>query len=317
MNGVLLVDKPIGPTSHDVVAKLRRRLGTRQVGHAGTLDPQASGLLVVLCDEATKLQAILMGHAKRYRASVVLGVATDSFDAAGARTRVLEIPEWLRAELLGMTGSANNHELTPHRTPRIFEALCIERQRTEQRPPAHSAIHVNGRRSYELARRGEEPELAPRSIDVQALTCVGAACAQGDAQGELVLEMAVSKGYYVRALARDLGENLGVPAHLGALRRLSSGPFHVEDAIDPACDDATLRSSLRPMDQVVSQVVPVSVLTEQGVMKARRGQVLRATDFDSPNPTPDLSAWMDSVGALVALGRAGEDGWRVERGFRQ
>ncbi|MBM4362958.1 MAG: tRNA pseudouridine(55) synthase TruB, partial [Deltaproteobacteria bacterium] len=188
-SGVLVVDKPTGPTSHDVVAAARRLLRTRAVGHAGTLDPLASGVLLLLVGEATKLTPWLTAGAKEYRATIALGRATDTLDAEGETT----------AEARLAAGQPD--------AGAVDDALEVERQRRSQVPPAVSAISVGGVRAHRLARRGLAPELPPRDVEVDELVLERAA---GD---ELVVRVRASKGYYVRSLARDLGETLGIPAH--------------------------------------------------------------------------------------------------------
>jgi len=201
VHGVLVVDKPGGMTSHDVVARARRLFGTRAVGHAGTLDPMATGVLVLLFGEACKLSAYLTGQDKTYSAGVRFGSATDSLDADGRVTEERTLPAgWLARETLD-------------------RALAVERARTLQVPPAVSAISEGGRRAYQRVRAGETVELAPRPVRVARLELLEWSDAGVD------VELEVSKGYYVRAFARDLGATLGVPAHLGRLRRLTSGAF--------------------------------------------------------------------------------------------
>ncbi|HMJ14672.1 MAG TPA: tRNA pseudouridine(55) synthase TruB, partial [Polyangiaceae bacterium] len=193
LDGVLVVDKPEGPTSHTVVAEARRLYGTRAVGHAGTLDPMASGVLVLVFGEATKLSGYLTQQSKRYSARVRLGRSTSTDDAWGEVVEERPIGEVNRDAL----------EAT----------LAKERARTEQVPPPVSAIKVCGQRAYRLARAGREPELEARTVCIHSLELLGF-------DGETIeLELHVSKGYYVRALARDLGQSLGLPAHLSGLRR--------------------------------------------------------------------------------------------------
>ena len=205
-HGLLIVDKPEGPTSHDIVHAARRVLRTRRVGHAGTLDPMATGVLVLLLGEATKLSDLATAADKTYRARVSFGRATASHDATGATTHESTVT-------LSQLGEAA-----------LQAALQAERERTLQVPPAVSAIKLQGRRAYALARAGEAPELPPRAVRMFELREL-----ERD-ETTLSLELRVSKGYYVRALARDLGLALGVPAHLSQLRRISSGSFTLAEA---------------------------------------------------------------------------------------
>src|SRR5919204_2226954 len=206
--GLLLIDKPERWTSHDVVAFLRPILGTRRVGHAGTLDPLASGLLVIVYGHATKLADVLHRSRKTYLADVALGAETTTDDREGAVTLTAAVPEiddaFLRRTLAAFVG------------------------RHDQTPPAYSALHVEGRRAYQLARRGEAVALAARPVEIDALDLVAREPAL------LRVQVSCSAGTYIRALARDIGRALGTRAHLGALRRLCVGPFSVDDAFAPS-----------------------------------------------------------------------------------
>jgi tRNA pseudouridine55 synthase len=305
-HGGLVIDKPTGPTSHDVVGRVRRLLGTRRVGHAGTLDPMASGVLVVLVGEATKLSSYLTLHDKRYRARVEFGVATTTLDADGETIETAAVPAWLMAELDSI------REEAAEMPPSIVRALAAERARQRQLPPAHSAIKIAGRRSYDLARRGAEVILEERDVSVIALDVIGAGVGP---QPHLDLDLKVSKGYYVRSLARDIGTALGVPAHLSALRRLESGPFSLEAAvrIGEGVGSAGLARALLDVADLAQRALPVSRLTAVGVTAARAGKRLTAADFEAPPPS-GRSAWLDPTGRLVAIG-IDRDGYAVERGF--
>jgi tRNA pseudouridine55 synthase len=286
--GVVVVDKPGGWTSHDVVGKVRRLLGTRRVGHAGTLDPMATGVLVVLVGEATKLAGHLTLHDKRYVARVAFGRATDTLDADGRTTALAPPPAWLLEELR-----------SGERGGRLGDALAQERSRVEQVPPAFSAIQVEGRRSYDRARAGEEVTLPPRPVAVHAIVPTDAAVT--DDAPWIDLELHVSKGYYVRALARDLGERLGVPAHLAALRRTASGPFTLAQAVRLDGGADALRAGLIPIAAAAAAALPSATLTAEGTLRARRGQRLSGADFTAL-PAAGEGAWLDPDGRLVALG---------------
>jgi tRNA pseudouridine55 synthase len=288
LDGLLVVDKPKACTSHDVVADARRLFGTRAVGHAGTLDPMATGVLVVLLGEACKLSSHLTGQAKTYRASVCLGVGTDSLDADGRVTEERALP----------AGEVNLEALA--------RALELERGRTEQVPPAVSAIHDRGERAHVRARRGETVTLAARPVHVEALHLLGVEANQ------VHLELTVSKGYYVRSLARDLGATLGAPAHLTALRRLASGPFTLAEACPWPPPE---RPSLVPPSQAAQRALPVTRLSDEGVIFARHGKALRP-EHAAPSSFGEVSAWFGPGGDLVALGIS-DDGerHRVVRGF--
>jgi tRNA pseudouridine55 synthase len=286
--GLLVVDKPPGCTSHDVVADARRLFQTRSVGHAGTLDPLASGVLLLLFGEACKLSSHLTLHTKAYRTTVLFGVATDSFDADGEVLATRELaPDWL--DMLALEA-----------------ALGVERARTLQVPPAISAIHERGERAYQRARRGETVELAPRHIAVDELTLIDVGAST------LTLELHVSKGYYVRALARDLGASLGAPAHLTELRRLASGPFSLSEAVPWPPERVP---ELLPVVDAARRALPITQLSEVGAAFARHGKAL-ASEHAVATRLDAVSAWLSPDGALIALGTSSHDGsHRVVRGF--
>jgi tRNA pseudouridine55 synthase len=293
-DGVLVVDKPGGATSHDIVAQARRIFGTREVGHAGTLDPMATGVLLLLFGQATKLSNFLTLNDKRYLATVSFGRATDSFDADGATTDEVAVsPE-----------SLNEHALSA--------ALAAEKERVRQVPPAVSAIKVGGRRAHALTRAGAAPELAEREVRVEDLRLLSR---EGTS---LTLELRVSKGYYVRALARDLGAALGLPAHLASLRRLASGQFELAEACAwPASPE---QARLIATADAARRTLPAAQLEQSGLQRARRGQTLEIGDFLQRSGAAGgaTEAWFSDAGELIALGHertAGE--FRVVRGFRR
>ncbi len=291
-DGVLVVDKPGKATSHDIVAQARRLFGTRDVGHAGTLDPMATGVLLLLFGEATKLSAFLTRDRKRYRASVCFGRATDSLDADGQTTSETSVDPAQLAE------SA------------ILAALAGEKARRLQVPPAVSAIKVDGKRSYALARAGNAPELAEREVRVESLSLVSRST------HEIVVEIEASKGYYVRALARDLGAALGLPAHLSALRRLASGRFELADA---AAWPPPAAPPLLPTAEAARRTLPSAILNQTGERRARLGQTVEAADFTelARAPLTETAVWFAPSGALIALGHERSPGeFRVVRGFR-
>ncbi len=302
MNGVLVVDKPAGPTSHDVVSRVRRALRTREVGHAGTLDPMATGVLVVAIGEATKLLAWLSDQGKAYEATIALGVETDTLDAVGRETqRVPESPELLEA--LERSAGGEVH-------PRLAAALDAERARTSQVPPAYSAIQQEGVRAYARARRGEDVQLPPRDVAVHSL--VLRACTVAPPSVSVTVEAA--KGYYVRSLARDLALGLGTVGHLTALQRTRSGSFHIAEATPLDAPREQLAAHVQPLERVASRVLPVAQLTEAGAIDARHGRTVKAGDIEPPSP--GISVWLDPAGSLVAIGEVDEAGaGRVRRGF--
>jgi tRNA pseudouridine55 synthase len=216
LDAVLVIDKPVGPTSFDVVRKVRRAAGLRRVGHGGTLDPAASGVLPVCLGEATKLAQFLLDADKEYEFTVCLGVETDTDDAMGAVTA--------RADASAIGEAAVRAALAPFRGP------------ITQVPPSYSALKRAGRPLYDYARAGEAVAPAPRAVTVYELELTSFA---GPAAA--AFRMRCAKGTYVRALARDLGRALGVGGHVTALRRTRSGPFSLAQA--------------RPLDEVLSALV--------------------------------------------------------------
>ena len=204
MNRVLIINKPRGFTSHDVVARVRRITGTKKVGHAGTLDPAATGVLVVLLGKATRLAQFFVELEKRYRGRVVLGVTTDTQDAEGNVESTADVSGVTRAQ--------------------IEEAFAAFEGDTEQIPPMVSALKREGTPLYVLARRGEVVARAPRPVTIRELVVLSVE------MPEVEFEMACSKGTYVRTVAADIGERLGCGAHLGQLVRTAVGPFHVDVA---------------------------------------------------------------------------------------
>ncbi len=288
IHGALVVDKPGGMTSHDVVAQARRLYGTRAVGHAGTLDPMATGVLLLLFGEACKLSTYLTGQSKRYRAEVRFGRSTDSFDRDGKTVEEVELPDgWLDDE-------------------RLASALEGEWRRTHQVPPLVSAISIDGRRGHELARAGKSVELDPRPVRVEELVV------RSRGERHLELELGVSKGYYVRSLARDLGRSLGAPAHLSALRRTASGSFTLDFAHPWP---ATTPPPLLGLREVAERALPVTRLNPDGARRARLGQLLSNDDALSSAGVGDPSVWLSPEGEPLAIGCRTESGFRVLRGF--
>jgi tRNA pseudouridine55 synthase len=275
VDGVLVVDKPAGPTSHDVVDRARRALRTRRIGHTGTLDPFATGVLVLCVGRATRLARFLSAADKEYRARVRLGFATTTDDLTGeplGEARPVEVSDAaLREALAGLVGSF------------------------DQVPPAFSARQVGGRRLYELARRGEAVARAATPVTVHALTLLGR---EGDS---LDLELRCSAGFYVRALARDLGERLGTGAHLAALRRTRSGVFSLEQSV--AADElAGAAARLVPLSGLLLDL-PAVMVGEEGLRRVGHGRELEAEHVLSGFPSGGVERvrLLDEGGELVAL----------------
>lgn len=269
------MDKPAGPTSHDVVARVRRALGTRAVGHTGTLDPFATGLLVVLVGPATRLARFLEDRDKTYRATARLGVTTDTEDASGSETGRVEPDEWpgesaVREAMAALTG--------PQR----------------QVPPAYSAKRVAGRRSYQLARAGRPVTLEAVPVTVARFECLGWR------PPLLEFRAVVSAGTYVRSLARDLGERLGLGAHLVALRREAIGDLSVDralplEAIGPG-------TPLVPPHVLLAHLPGVALDQAQRVAVGH-GRLVRADGAEG-------RARLMAGDELVAVAEAREAGWQ-------
>jgi tRNA pseudouridine55 synthase len=288
--GVLVVNKPSGPTSFDIVAQARRVFHTKQVGHAGTLDPLASGVLIILVGEATKLSAYLTLATKAYVARIQFGSSTDTLDAEGAVVEQVELtPDWLGTE-------------------QLEACLLSERARTTQLPPEYSAIKVNGKTAYSLARKGIAVELPERPVAVLSLHVLQ------KTPTSVALDLEVSKGYYVRSLARDISLALRVPGHLAALERTASGCFTLAEA---AAWPPMERPQLLSLAEVAQRALPCAQLTEVGVLLARQGKRVTAEAFDSLPTSDQPTAWLSASGHLIALGGPGEEAgtFRVLRGF--
>jgi tRNA pseudouridine55 synthase len=237
-SGLLIIDKPSGWTSHDVVARVRRVVGTRRVGHAGTLDPMATGVLVVGVEKATRLLGHLALTEKEYLATIRLGQATDTGDAEGAI--VASAP-------VAVVNIAAVREGAAALTGEILQA-----------PPAVSAIKVGGKRSYKLARAGAAPVLAPRPVTVRSFRVLAARPV-----GEVLdvdVSVICSSGTYVRALARDLGDKLGVGGHLTMLRRIRAGPYGLDAA--RGLDEVAADPSVVPLAEAAAAAFPSWPLTE-------------------------------------------------------
>lgn len=202
--GLIVVDKPVGPTSHRIVSLVRRGTGLTKVGHAGTLDPRASGVLVLCLGAATRLSEYLSTSSKSYEAVIRFGSSTQTYDGGGQvtrRTNMAPTLDQIRHELEGFVGEI------------------------EQVPPPYSAIKIQGRKAYELARKGQEPELGPRRVIIHRLDVLSYK------QPDLTLSIDCSAGTYVRSLAHDLGERTETGAYLASLRRTRAGPFTLDDAV--------------------------------------------------------------------------------------
>ncbi len=254
-SGILLVDKPQGITSHDVVSRTRRAAGTRKVGHAGTLDPMATGLLLLGLNSSTRLLTYFVGLDKEYFATILLGVSTDSDDADGVVVSTIS------------AGSI---------TDAAIEAELVKlRGEISQVPSTVSAIKVDGKRAYDLAREGQEVVLKARSVTIGAFEVLER---RGD---ELDVRVECTSGTYIRALARDLGAALGVGAHLTALRRTRVGPFRIEDAAQ--LEDIDVAASMIGPVDAASRLFPTVALSDIQALELAQGT--RPT-LDAPDGGP-------------------------------
>ena len=275
---LLLVDKPAGMTSHDVVARARRALAVRRVGHAGTLDPMATGLLILGVGAATRLLGHVGGHDKTYEATIRFGQTTVTDDREGEV--LASVP----------AGGVTDED--------VRRVLAAQTGALEQVPAAVSAVKVAGRRAYERVRAGEAVELAPRSLTVHSIEGRRSSRAGPDLV-DVDVTVACSAGTYIRAIARDAGAALGVGGHLTALRRTRSGPFAVADAVPVEDAAAALLAGRGPgvlrLGDAASAVFPVRALTDEEARALGYGQRI------PPTGSAGLHAAIAADGRLVAL----------------
>lgn len=254
-SGIVVVDKPAGWTSHDVVARMRRLLGTRKVGHGGTLDPMATGVLVVACGKATRLLTYISAHSKTYDATIRLGVSTITDDAEG--------------EVVATTDASAVTD------SQIADAVAQLTGDIQQRPSAVSAIKVAGERAYARVRAGEDVELAARPVTVSRFDVL--ATRRDGGVIDLDVTVDVSSGTYIRALARDLGAAAGVGGHLTALRRTSVGRFSLDDAATlEALEAQGATTRLIPLAAAASQSLPVLTIEAKDATALGYGQRISA-----------------------------------------
>ncbi|MGN6408454.1 MAG: tRNA pseudouridine(55) synthase TruB [Curtobacterium sp.] len=290
-DGILLVDKPQGISSHRVVSIARRRLGLKKVGHAGTLDPMATGLLLLGIGPSTRLLTHLVGLGKTYTATIRLGVSTDSDDADGTPVAAVG------------TASADVSDAAVER------AVAEQRGQISQVPSTVSAIKVDGRRAYDLARKGEAVVLASRTVTVSRFDVTGRGDRVVSVDGadvpvvDLDVVVTCSSGTYVRALARDVGAALGTGAHLTALRRTEVGPFSVEDAIDLEDESVDVRAALaRPVD-VARTLFPSVPLDPAAAKDLADGKRVAADHPDTDGPVAAVATESDRLVGLVSVRR--------------
>lgn len=272
--GLLNINKPSGPTSHDIVARVRRGTRVKKVGHAGTLDPLATGVLVLCLGPATRLSEYVMASPKTYRARVKFGIETNTYDA---------------------DGQVVAQDARPVSRDDVLAALDAFRGPIEQVPPMYSAIKRDGQKLYELARAGEEIEREPRPVTIHRLELV---VWQSPVA---LLEVDCSPGTYIRSLAHDLGRALGVGAHLAALERTASGAFTVKEAVSwahlaAAIEKRSWRDHLLPPDRALA-AMPALHLSAEDAEHVRHGRAISADD----TPGGELARAYAADGRLLAV----------------
>ncbi len=285
--GFLNINKPAGMTSHDVVARLRRELRLRKLGHAGTLDPLATGVLVLCVGQATRLSEYVMRGDKRYLAVVQPGVSTATYDAEG--------------EVL------DRHDASRLKREGVMEALDSFHGELEQLPPMYSAVKQDGRKLYELARAGKTVTRRPRRVSIHSLELVDWT------PPTFTLELTCSAGTYVRSLAHDLGQALGTGAHLAALTRTASGAFRLQDATTPedVLSRPDWRSLLVPASQGLPQVPPIRI-DEAARDRLLQGRAVARCEGD---PTSALAQALTPTGSLLAIVEGEDSLWRPRKVF--
>ncbi len=275
VTGILNIDKPAGWTSHDVVGKVRRILGQKSVGHAGTLDPLATGVLLVCAGQATRVSEYLMAGRKVYRATVQLGLATDTCDIEGATLATAPVPELAHDDLTRALGAF------------VGELAQI--------PPAFSAIKQDGVPAYRRARRGETVTMEARPVTIHQIELLAWQSPR------LTIDVTCDPGTYIRSLARDLGAALGCGGTLAGLRRLRSGQFGIEDAVGlealaEASQAGQLSRFLHPIRAALYDLTPVIVDTEAAARLAHGQPILGPA-----NPATDAGYALTADGAVVAI----------------
>lgn len=284
MDGVLNLNKPSGPTSHDIVAQVRRIVGKRKVGHAGTLDPSASGVLLVCLGEATRIVEYLMDWRKVYRATAIFGIVTDTEDAAGkviAETEAIHIDKAMVEDVV-----------------RRFVG------RITQMPPMASAVRYHGRRLYEFARKGRVVERSPRTVEVYSIRLLDF---QPGVHPRAIFEVECSKGTYIRTLCADIGRELGCGGHLSALVRTAVGRFRIEDSVTPEelerfVAEGRLVEVLHTVDSVLSDLPAVELSREDSVRIAHGNPVILDPECASRLNEGSPVRIKTPGGCLVAVG---------------
>lgn len=286
LNGIILVDKPCDWTSHDVVGKLRGILHERRIGHSGTLDPMATGLLVVFVGRATRAVEFAEADSKEYIAGLRLGVSTDTQDITGNTLK-----------------SSNS---LPSRAE-LEQALSAFKGEISQIPPMYSAIKVGGKKLYELARRGESVERKPRKITIDMLDIIG------ENDGDYILDIVCSKGTYIRTLCNDIGDALGCGGCMSSLRRVKAGVFSIEqaytiDEIQAAANNGELDASLISVDRLFS-AYPALTVSDTAEKKLCNGNIIKLV---SPN---GIYRVYSQTGAFLLLGEVADNKLKTIKSF--
>ncbi len=285
MNGVLVIDKPAGPTSHDVVARVRKALVTQRIGHTGTLDPLATGVLPLVIGSATRLASLLSGGEKEYIAGIRLGLATDTYDAFG-RESVPPPPPGIGAS-------------------DVEAALADFRGSFEQLPPPYSAKKIDGVRAYKLARRNKPVQPSAARVTMHQLRI------EQYIDGLVVIRVLVSAGFYVRSLAHDLGQKLGCGAHLETLRRVRAGSFTESDSVMLSTvegEGISAAGRMLPLERLLPDI-PAVVLSERDRERAMHGgDVPSDVTSHVPGAGPTRRRLIDASGHLVAVAELRQSG---------
>ena len=299
-DGVLVIDKPMGPTSHDIVACVRRTLSLKKVGHLGTLDPLATGVLPLVVGRATRLASLLAGASKQYDAVIRLGLITDTYDITGTVVGGADAPrpDATSAEIDGLQPSP---ETIAHAAAGFVGSY-------PQRPPPFSAKKIDGVRAYDLARRRQLVEVTPAQVTVEALTVLSI-------DGPRVrCRVVCSSGFYIRSLAHDLGDALGCGGCLETLRRERHGPFNLQAAVPLAQiveKSAWVATQFVPMGSLLPSI-PAVVVSDQGARRAAHGNPLRVADMvpaaGLPLPNAGRVRVLDERGRLLAVADRRGDG---------
>lgn len=293
MDGILNINKPTGMTSHDVVAKVRKLLKQKRVGHAGTLDPAASGVLPICAGQATRVAEYLSESGKAYQATIIFGAVTDTYDSEGTILR-----------------TASTQDLTLARIKALLPAMLGEQM---QVPPRYSAIKLQGQPAYKRARAGEEVAMEPRPITIYQLEIIDW---QSSQPPTLTLAIECSKGTYIRSLAYDLGEQAGCGAYLGGLVRTRSGPFPLTESITleqlaESAAQGTIEQFLYPADKAIEQY-PALKLDEATTERVRHGNTFQLEEQAGALHEQTIARVYDDKGQFVAIAE-----WDAERNVWQ